>query len=36
MRAGTVHMDFCYADYVGHVPATGFEREKRQEYRLRG
>ena len=25
MRVGTVNMDFCYADYFGHAPATGYE-----------
>jgi glucose-6-phosphate 1-dehydrogenase len=25
MRVGTVNMDFCYADYFGNKPATGYE-----------
>ncbi|NEX22140.1 glucose-6-phosphate dehydrogenase [Thiorhodococcus mannitoliphagus] len=25
MRVGTVNMDFCYADYFGNAPATGYE-----------
>ena len=25
MRIGTVNMDFCYADYFGNAPATGYE-----------
>jgi glucose-6-phosphate 1-dehydrogenase len=25
MRVGTVDMDFCYADYFGNAPATGYE-----------
>jgi glucose-6-phosphate 1-dehydrogenase len=25
MRIGTVSMDFCYADYFGNAPATGYE-----------
>ena len=25
MRVGDVEMDFCYADYFGHSPATGYE-----------
>jgi glucose-6-phosphate 1-dehydrogenase len=26
MRQGTVEMDFCYADYFGSSPSTGYER----------
>lgn len=26
MRQGTVEMDFCYADYFGSTPSTGYER----------
>ncbi|MEA3276298.1 MAG: glucose-6-phosphate dehydrogenase [Pseudomonadota bacterium] len=25
MRVGTVNMDFCYADYFGNAPTTGYE-----------
>jgi hypothetical protein len=25
MRVGTVKMDFCYADYFGNEPSTGYE-----------
>ncbi len=25
MRLGTVNMDFCYADYFGNAPTTGYE-----------
>ncbi|WP_346014621.1 glucose-6-phosphate dehydrogenase [Thiocystis violacea] len=25
MRVGTVNMNFCYADYFGNAPATGYE-----------
>jgi glucose-6-phosphate 1-dehydrogenase len=25
MRVGTVNMDFCYADYFGNEPSTGYK-----------